>query len=277
MVKKTFVFIIICLLVLMVGFTTALATDMDSCVTIGVDNTEEQIKQVYGFFRINRGDVKELQVTNAEERKYLESAVPEEKIGSVALSCIYIETRNSGGLELETYNINWVTDEMYKSALTTAGITDAKVIVAAAKPVSGTGALTGVYKAYENLSGEALDEILKGVATEELVVTGELQEVLGDVSSDIINDLKQELERTKTMSDDEIRALIKEVAARYDVTLTSDQVEEILALIKKLNESGVDPETFLKIAEVGEGAKGFFDSVGDFFKGIGDYFKNIFQ
>ncbi len=275
--RKKFIAILLTICVVL-GFAAApaMAAPGDSRVTIGVDNTAEQIGTVYEFFRINRGDVTELQVTNAEERKYLEGIAPEGKIGSVALSCAYIEVRDSGGIELETFNINWVTDEMYKNALATAGITDAKVIVAAYKPVSGTGALTGIYKAYEDITGQLLDETTKSVATEELIITSDLQEVLGDASPEFVNDLKAKLATTKTMTDDEIRQLIRDTAAEYDATLTEAQVEEILGLIKKMNELNIDPDTFIKLAEAGQGVQGFFANVGNFFKGIGDFFKNLF-
>ncbi len=44
---------------------------------------------------------------------------------------------------------------MYISALATAGITDARIIVASPFEVSGTAALTGVYKAYEDMTGKS--------------------------------------------------------------------------------------------------------------------------
>ena len=231
---------------------------------------------MYGFFGINRGDVTEMQVTNQEERKYLEGLVPDEKIGNVALSCVYIEPNDGGGLDLEINNINWVTEKMYKSALATAGITDAKVKIAAYKPVSGTGALAGIYKAYEDMTGTTLSEAAKDTAVEELIVTGELQDALGDVSSDIINDLKGKLAETKNMSDDEIIQLIKDTAAKYEVTLTDDQIQQILQLVKKFNELNLDPDTFLNLFQAKQGVEGFFTSVGDFFKSIGDFFVNLF-
>lgn len=263
-------------LVLGVVAATGLAADKGSRITVGADNSSAAIDTVYGFFRVNRGDVEELTVTNAEEKKYLAGLVPESKIGDVALSCAYVETRDSGGIDIESYNINYVTEEMYRSALQTAGITDAKVIVAAARPVSGTGALAGIYKAYEDLTGKELDEGAKTVAVEELVITGDLQEAIGSVSSDIMNDIKAKLKETKNMSDDQIRQLIEETAAEYDAELSDAQVDEILGLIKKMNELGIDPDTFVKLAEAGEGVQGFFETVGNFFTGIGNFFMNLF-
>lgn len=257
--------------------SSAFAAKKESRITIGADNSQAAIDSVYGFFRVNPGDVEELTLTNAEEKKYLAGLVPESKIGDVALSCAYVETRDSGGIDLESYNINYVTDDMYRQALQTAGIKDAKVIVAAARPVSGTGALAGIYKAYEDLTGQQLDEGAKSVAVEELVLTGDLQEALGNVSTDIIADIKAKLRETKNMTDEQIRQLIVDTAEEYNATLTDDQVSEILSLIKKMNELGIDPDTFVNLAQAGEGISGFFESVGGFFKGVGDFFVNIFS
>lgn len=276
MFKKVLTMAAIAILIVCLSVGSVFASTQGTRVVLGADNTQEQIDTVYSIFEIKRGDVTELTVSNSEERKYLEGLVPEQKIGNVALSCVYIKTRDAEGIDIKIHNINWVTEEMYRSALATAGITNADVVIAAYKPVSGTGALAGIYKSYEDITGVTLSEGAKTVAAEELVITGELQEVLGDVSSDIINDLKAKLELTKTMTDDEIRQLIRETAAEYDATLTDDQVEEILSLIKRMNELGINPDTFLALADAGETAKGFFESVGDFFKGIGDFFKNLF-
>ncbi|MEG2203204.1 MAG: DUF1002 domain-containing protein [Christensenellaceae bacterium] len=269
---------IVLTLMMVIAFmvSPAMAATKDSRVAIGADNTEDQLNSIYGFFNVQRGTVEELVVTNAEEKSYLAGLVPDEKIGNVALSCVYIEAKDNGGIELKTNNINWVTDEMYRSALATAGITDAKVIVAAYKPVSGTGALAGIYKAYESITGKTLDESAKITATEELVVTGQLQELLGDDASKIINDIKGKLPQTKTMTDDEIRQLIRDTASSYNAVLDDAQIEQVLQLVHKFNELNIDPDTFLKLAQAGEGVQGFFTSVGNFFAGIGDFFSNLF-
>ena len=47
---------------------------------------------------------------------------------------------------------------MYKNALATAGVTDANIIVAGPFQLSGTAALVGIFKAYEEMTGDNLDE-----------------------------------------------------------------------------------------------------------------------
>lgn len=255
--------------------TPVFADTKSAAVAIGADNTEAQLKTVYGYFNIKRGDVEETVVTNADEREYLEGVVSLDKIGSLALSSVYVQEESTGGINLETHNIDWVTDDMYKSALGTAGIKNAKVIVAAYTPVSGTGALTGIYKAYEAATGTSLDEAAKSTAVEEVVVVGELQDAIGDDAIKIVNSLKGEIAQTKNMNDDEIRQLIVETAKKYDTVLDEQQIEEILTLVNKFNELNMDPDTFVKLMEAGQGTQGFFQQVQSFFQDVSNFFSNL--
>ncbi|MBU4440432.1 MAG: DUF1002 domain-containing protein [Firmicutes bacterium] len=263
-------------IVLSLAMTSPVLADSKSaCVAIGADNTEAQLKTVYGYFNIKRGDVEETIVTNADERAYLDGVVSLDKIGTLALSSVYVQEASSGGINLETHNIDWVTNEMYKSALGTAGIKNAKVIVAAYTPVSGTGALTGIYKAYEAATNTSLDEAAKSTAVEEVVVVGELQDAIGDDAVKIVNSLKGEIAQTKNMNDDQIRQLIVETAEKYDTVLDDQQIEEILSLVNKFNELNMDPDTFVKLMEAGQGTQGFLQQVQNFFQEIGNFFNNF--
>ena len=265
----------------------ALAVDSgEERVTMGADLTDRQREAVYQDFGIEEGAVKELTVTNDEERSYLEGLVPDGKIGSVALSCIYIKTLDEGsGLSIELHNINYCTEDMYINALTTAGISDASVIVSAPFPVSGTGALTGAYKAYEDITGKSLSNLAKAAGAEELVITGELAEYIGsEDATQMINELKSMLDKTQNMTDDEVRVEIQKLADMYNVALTSAQLEQVLSLVRKLEGLDADQlqkqlvniakaaETANKAGEVAsvvyDDVKGFFASVGNFFSGV---------
>ncbi|MDK2941171.1 MAG: hypothetical protein PWP56_684 [Acetobacterium sp.] len=274
--KKKIITGILATVLSMVMVSPVLADSKSAGVAIGADNTEAQLKTVYDYFKIKRGDVEETVVTNADEREYLEGLVSLDKIGTLALSSVYVQEKSSGGIDLETHNIDWVTDKMYESALGTAGIKNAKVIVAAYTPVSGTGALTGIYKAYEVATDTRLDETAKTTAVEEVVVVGELQDAIGDDAVNIINSLKSEIAQTKTMNDDEIRELIVETADKYDTVLDDQQIEEILSLVNKFNELNMDPDTFLKLVEAGQSTQGFFQKASTFFEEIGNFFRNLF-
>lgn len=256
-------------------------------VTMGADLTARQRAAIYADFGIAEGSVTELSVTNAEERQYLEGLVPDKKIGSVALSCIYIEMLEEGkGLNVDLHNINYCTADMYRNALTTAGISDAKVIVSAPYPVSGTGALTGAYKAYEDITGTTLSQLAKSVGAEELVVTGELAEYIGsDDATAIINELKGMLDQTQGMSDQQVREEIATIAKAYNVTVTDGQIDQVLSLVRKLE--GLDTEqlqeqlvslakTAQTVGKASETVSKVFESVTGFFASIGNFFAKLF-
>ena len=284
--------IISAVLALAVGFTlfipTALADeDGEERVTMGADLTDRQREAVYSDFGIEEGSVTELTVTNDEERSYLEGLVPDGKIGSVALSCIYIKTLPEGsGLSIEIHNINYCTEDMYSNALETAGINDAQVIVSAPFPVSGTGALTGAYKAYEDITGNSLSSLAKAAGAEELVVTGELAEYIGsDDATQMINELKSMLDKTQDMTDDEVRVEIKNLAQMYNVALTNAQLEQVLSLVRKLEGLDADElqDQLVGIAkaaqtanEVGEATSKVFNDVKGFFASVGSFFSGVF-
>lgn len=255
---------------------------------IGANLNDEQIAAVYQAFGVKRGEVPELTVNNAEERKYLEGYVPESLIGTRSISCVYVEVLDEGeGMDVTTSNINWVTAEMYISTLATAGITDAKIVVASPLEVSGTAALTGVYKAYEDITGFELNELAKAVSTQELTITSSLADEIGSMDSmAIVNDLKMMLDETRNMSDEEIKEQIVQITGRYNVTLTDKQIDMLISLCRSLE--GLDPDALKqRVEEVQEtlkkvsGAKtkvvGFVqavkkvvESVKSFFERIGD-------
>ncbi len=279
---------------MLAGFSTAFAANEgEERTVIGYDLTQSQIETVYEDFGIERGEVTELTVTNDEEREYLEGLVDDGVIGSRSISCVYIKVLDEGdGLDVTAKNINWCTEEIYSNALVTAGITDAEIIVSAPYSVSGTAALTGIYKAYEDITGEELDEIAKEIGTEEMVITSELAEQIGNIDATIIvNELKLMLDELENYTDEELFEEIERIASEYGVTLTEDQINQLIKLARGLQK--MDSSVLLKNVQniqnklkdlVGlvEGAgsqsggiRAFFENIGDFFKSIGDFFKDI--
>ena len=273
---------------LLAGAVPALAVDAgEARAVIGANLTEEQISAVYSNFGVKRGDVTELRVTNADERKYLEGYVEDSVIGTNSISCVYIEVLEEGeGLDVTTSNINWCTSQMYVSALATAGITDAKIIVAAPFEVSGTAALTGVYMAYEDITGETLDETAKLVSTQELTLTAELAEKIGSYDSvEIVNELKLLLGETKNMTDEQLRREIESIASDLGVSLTDTQISQLISLcrsLEKLNpeqlkEKGESVQnTIAKLGQAKETVSNFFEGVKNVWNSIVDFFKGLF-
>lgn len=281
------IFSLLLALLLVAGMAVPAYADVNqSRAVIGADLSDEQVEAVYGMFGIRRGDAIELKMTNAEERTYLEGYVDNSLIGTRSISCVYVELLPEGsGMSVTTSNINWCTGEMYISALATAGITDANIVVAAPFEVSGTAALSGVYKAYEDMTGKKLDDLAKLVSTQELTVTGELAAQIGAMDSTaIVNELKLMLDVTQTMSDDEIRAEIREIASRYNVNLTNTQVEQLLSLCRSLE--GLDADslkarvqdvqnTLQKVSDAKTKVVGFVQGVKKVVESVSGFFDKI--
>ena len=270
------------------GLSALAANEGDTRVTIGADLNADEIAAVYKIFGVERGQVQELVVTNADERAYLSGVVSEAAIGTRAISSTYLEVLGPGNnITVKTENITYCTPSMYISALATAGITDAKVIVAAPFEVSGTAALTGIYKAYEVITGEPLDELAKEVSSQELAVTADLAQQIGDADSvEIVNQLKLILNETVNMTDDELRQQIIDIAANYDVTLTDAQIQQLIDLVRSLEKLDTNAllekvrsvqDSLKQFLSLSEKASGFTESVRQFFQQVGETAANVWN
>ncbi len=283
---KRFLSTLLVLLMLLSFSIPSYALGNQSRAVIAADLTEEQIEQVYNFFGVKRGSVIELRVTNQEERLYLEGYVDSALIGTKSISSVYVELLPSGsGMNVTTSNISWCTPEMYMSALATVGITDAKIIVAAPVSVSGTAALTGVYKAYEDMTGKKLDDLAKLISTQELTITGNLANEIGSMDSTaIVNDLKLMLDETKNMTDSQLRETILNIAGEYNVKLSDKQISQLIGLCRSLER--LDTEALRSNVEYVQGTlnklsgakmeqTGFVGTVSKVIDSIGSFFQRI--
>lgn len=272
------------------GLSSALAEGIaegKARVVMGADLDEEQRAQIYRDFSLAEGDIKELTITNQEERAYLEGIAPEDKIGNLALSCVYIRTlEENSGLTITLHNINWCSENMYHNVLVTAGITDASVMISAPYPVSGTAALTGIYKAYEDVTGEKLDESAKKAAANELFITGALAETIGSTDATLlVNELKGILDQTQNMTDDEVHKEIHSLAKSLGIQVTDSQIEQLVGLCRELE--GLDTqqlqehlESIAGTVDSAQKTNAFFSAleknIQNFFANIGTFFSNLF-
>lgn len=252
--------------------------DGQSRIVFGHDLTDAQKQDLMNYFGVKDGDVKTLEVTIDEEKAWLGALIPADKIGTHSLSSIYIKAAAEGaGLNVETKDINWVTPEMYMAALTTAGIVDADIKIAAPVPVSGTAALAGIFKAYEDITGITLSRDAKTVAADELALTGKLGDILGSSQATVlVNQLKTALDQIKGKSDDEIKQLILDTAKQYNVSLTDGQVTQLVTLLKRLSELNIDPALLQQEATQLQGIADKLNGLQNTTGGIGGWFSKLF-
>lgn len=267
-------------------------------LALGADLNDSQratILSTMGIDAANLSDYDVVYVTNAEEHQYLDSYISSSQIGTRSLSSVVIVQRDKGsGLNISTTNINYCTVGMYKNALTTAGVTDADIIVAGPTPISGTAALVGVLKAYQEMTGKEISDSVVDTALNELVLTGQLEESLKGVSDaeveEFIAYIKALIAKDDLTDDEGINGAIDEACEKYGVTLSDDERQQIVDLVKKINSLGIDLNGLVDYAESlynsfkngdSSSSGGIAAVVGGFFKSVfssvGDFFKKLFS
>ncbi|MBA5851120.1 DUF1002 domain-containing protein [Clostridium sp. cel8] len=211
--------------------------DSYKVVTLGGDLTSEQKEDMLEYFEVTKEDADILEVHIDEEKKYLSDVATSDEIGTKSISCAYIEPTTSGGINVTTKNISWVSSSMIKNALITAGIKNANVKAAAPFQVSGTAALTGILKGYENSSaGSKIDENKKKVANDELVTTGKLGEEIGkDKAAGLINDIKTQVVKENPKTEEEVKNIVENVINNYNINLSQEDIDKIVSLMNKIN------------------------------------------
>ena len=265
-------------------------------LALGADLSDDQkniVLSLMGIDPANLANYNVTYVTNAQEHQYLDSYVDSSKIGSKSWSSVVIVKRKKGnGLNISTNNITYCTVGMYKNALTTAGITDADIIVAGPKPISGTAALVGIFEAYEAMTGEAVQDNVVDAALNELVVTGELEASIQGLTDQEVEEfiayIKSLIAENGLTDEKSINEAIDEACDKYGVTLSDDERQKIVDLLLKITSLGIDLSGLVDYAaslynsfKNGGSSSGIMASIGNFFgnifSAIGEFFKNLFK
>lgn len=269
-------------------------------IALGADLDANQRAEVLRLLEVTEEDLKGYTVatiTNEMEHEYLDSYLSAELIGSKALSSVKVTGKEKGnGIRVTTKNISYCTTGMYQNALVTAGMEDADVTVAGPFSISGTAALVGAMEAYENMTGEIIDAENVEAATNELVVTSELGETIGDQekAEQLIGALKDIVVAEEIDDPEEIKETVTETAEKLEISLTEEDKQQIVDLMEKISELDLDIDSLkqqakelydklsdlnvdLNISEadvddffsrMGSGAKGLWDSIKSFFADI---------
>ncbi|MBE6051108.1 MAG: DUF1002 domain-containing protein [Clostridium sp.] len=294
MKKKTIISKIILSVLSLSILTTCLpsisaSADSFKSVTLGADLSQSQKDEMLKYFNISKNEANILEITSKEEYEALGNVASASQLGNKSISSSYVEPTNSGGLNITTNNLTWVTDAMIKNALITAGVENAIVKASAPFKVSGTAALTGILKGFENSSaGTKIDEAKKEAANNEIVVTGDLGEKIGqNDATNLINDVKKEIIKEQPSSEKQLNKIVDKSVKDYKNQLSDEDISNIKALMTKINELDLnysslkdqlnDVTNQLKDKLTSDEAKGFFAKVGKFFGDIWDAIKDLFS
>lgn len=263
--------------------------DGASFTCYGDDLTSDQYQTVLALLGSDYAGDTFIPVTIEDERALLGHVVSADKIGSRSLSSARVTLLDEGsGISVQTHNINWVTPSMYSSALITAGVQNAKIVVAAPVEVSGTAALAGILKAYESASAVEISDLARNVAGTEMVLTGELSDVIGSEEAvELLAMVKQAIADYNLDDYDTLRPYVEQGAYQLGVQLTEEQIDQVTELGVKFAQLDFDPQqlsqqlsgivdNLQKIRVAQEKTLSLLDQLTQMMQKLLDWFNNLF-
>ena len=198
-------------------------------------------------------------------------------------------------------NITTITADQYKNAALTAGISDANIYVTSAVPIDGSGALAGVYAAY-NKTGENLNQNQVNAAQDEMntlsKITKENQDKSGYSDAQLNNAVagaKQEMGKIgNNVSDSQIHDIVNNqinINHLGDVINNNQKQQIINVLIEVRNSGALKNHKFKDQADalsknIKKNAKGIFDKINTpenrnwfelIWHNITSFFSNLFS
>jgi len=256
--KKIIVFICVIAMFFNIAQIPARA-DSVKVITLGAYLDDQQRQNMLDYFNSTGNDAIIITIDNQQEHAFLDGIASAEQIGSRTISCAYIQPTNSGGINVKTSNLTWVTEDMIRNALITSGIQNCNVVASAPFEVSGTGALTGIFVAYDQTEElPDLDPDRVHLANEELILTATLGDEIGqEEASQMIADLKEAVvtEQSKALStaisDSNTETSEPEKAASDDTSTEQSDAsnESAPSQEPKSEEQTAEEETTVKEAE----------------------------
>ncbi|MBD7983907.1 DUF1002 domain-containing protein [Sporosarcina sp. Sa2YVA2] len=258
-------------------------------VVLGANLTDAEKETVKKSLKVDQeAEVEEITVDGTDLVNYIKDGNSQARMYSSAK----ITRQDEGeGLVIKIVtpeNITQVTNEMYATAMLTAGIEDAIVEVAAPKPVTGHSALVGIYKAYE-VTGETLDTERTDVANDELNLATRFAKDSGidqDKVAELLTEIKKAIADNKPVTKEEVEQIVNEQLKKLNIELSEADRQLLIELMDRIRSLDID---FSKLSsqlsdmastikeKLGEIDPGFWDKVKTFFEGLMDSVKSWFN
>jgi len=260
-------------------------------VVYGEALTEKQKEEVRDLLDVtDPTKVKEIIVTGKDLVNYIDGDEHSNMYSSAKI------TRKDPGEglvinQVTPENITEVTDEMYANALLTAGVEDAVVDVVSPVKVTGHSALVGIYKAYDEGDGTALNKDRTEVANQELNLATNLAKKDGldqDKVSELLTEIKKDIAEQNPATKEEIEKIIDEKLKTLEIQLSPEDRQLLVDLFNKMRDLNINFDNvksqletisgdIQKRIEEAVGDKGFLESVSNFFKELINSIKNLFS
>ncbi|MTD41464.1 DUF1002 domain-containing protein [Erwinia sp. CPCC 100877] len=207
-------------------------------------------------------------------------------------SSVRMQTQKKGtGISVDIATpdkITKITAAQYRNAALTAGISDAKLTVASAVPIDGSGALAGVYKIVEESGGiinrdrveVAQDEmdVLSKITEENKNKEGYSDEALNAAQEQAKTELAEKTAAGEKLSQSDIQQAVQKALKSQGIEdiMTSDQVKELTSLMSDMKDKNIFEDFVgqLDLSEtkkqIEEKSKGLWENIKSFFSGLWD-------
>ena len=258
-------------------------------IVLGANLTDAEKESVKKSLSVDKeAEVEEITVDGNDLVKYIKDGNSQARMFSSAK----ITRQDEGkGLVIKIVtpdNITQVTNEMYATAMLTAGIEDAIVEVASPKAVTGHSALVGIYKAYE-VSGETLDTERTDVANDELNLATRFAKDSGidqDKVAELLTEIKKAIADNKPVTKEEVEKIVNEQLKKFNIELSEADRQLLIELMDRIRSLDID---FGKLSsqlsdmastikeKFGDIDPGFWDKVKTFFEDLLDSIKSWFK
>ncbi|MFL5760295.1 MAG: DUF1002 domain-containing protein [Thermomicrobiales bacterium] len=230
------------------------AASSKKTITLGESLSDAQKQELLDYFGAKSSD-KVIKVTAADTEKAMKGII--ETAFSGAYSSTALTCRDLGdGLDVSTRNIYVVTPSMFAMALVTAGIGDAKLVVAAPNDAQAQGmtALTGVFKTWAIApcdSGQT-SSARQHLALEELALTADIGSALINVgvpngvqlASNVVLESQKTIVIEHLAKSNDISDAIQTQETAFGITIPADQRSKLVDLFARLAKQKIDWSTF---------------------------------
>lgn len=217
-----------------------------SLMALGSSLTEEQkivTKTLLGDSQMSEEQI--ISVTEQTLAKYVDNT------GTVAniYSSVLIKPLEKGsGVQVEIVtpkNITTISSSTYQNAAITSGISDILIRIASVEPVTGEGALAGVYALLEQV-GIEVDKTTIQISQDEILLIEKIKaetSLSDDDANKLIAELKKHVTSNviekQTVSEDWLKEHVSNVCATYNVTLSEGLQVEIIAWLTSYSTTDV--------------------------------------
>lgn len=234
--KRTISIILLVLITIGMILPTAMAASDQVVITYGETTYDNQnYKNIVDNYFSRSASIHEatVKVINADEVNKISSSISKKVYSSSQIfSSALVDLTNGDDLDVEVdkSKITTINEDMYESALESAGITKGHVVVTS--PVSSTGesALAGVMGCYEEATGVEVPENVKEAANEEIITEKEIVEnsnVTPETLSEVVDEVKEEAEEKNLTNPEQIVPIINNTVINNNLNLTPEDVDKL--------------------------------------------------